>query len=261
MNKPLTVTIITALLFTLAMPQVFAQERREMNKNSSMSAKQQQHFNTRLEDLKTRAQSEITRRTTSLTNLINHISQVKRLTDAQKSTLTSSIQAEIDNLNALQTKITGETDAATLRADVKSIVSSHRIYALYMPQVQIIYASNEILNTTDKFNALGTKLQSRISEAQTAGKDVSSLQAAYTDFQAKVTDAQTQANNAINTVAPLQPQDYPANKTTLQSARKMLQTARLDLKTAHQDAQTIIQELRALKADNNSQPAATTLAQ
>jgi chromosome segregation ATPase len=114
-----------------------------------------------------------------------------------------------------------------------------------MPQVQIFFASDELLDSADKFSALGTKLQSRISEAQSKGKDMSTLQTAYTDFQAKVTDAQTQANNAISTVTPLQPQDYPGNKTTLQSARIMLQTARQDLKTARQDAQTITQGLRA----------------
>jgi hypothetical protein len=248
MNKPLVVAIITTLLFTLTMPQIFAYETREMKEVKE----QQQHLTTRLENLKTRVQAEITRRTTSLTNLSNHISENKRLTDAQKTTFTSNMQTEITNLNALQTKITEETDAATLRTDVKSIVSSYRIYALYMPQVQIVLASNSILDSVDKFNALGVKLQNRISDAQSAEKDVSTLKTTYADFQGKVTDAQAQANDAISTVTSLQPQDYPGNKTTLQSARKMLQTARLDLKTARQDAQTIIQGLRALEQTDSS---------
>ena len=249
MNKPLAVTITTTLLFTLTILPVFAQDT---DKNSSFSGKQQQQLTTRLENLKTRAQAEITRRITSLTELSNRISGIKHLTDSQKSTLTSNIQTEIMSLNALQAKITGDTDAQTVKADVKSVITSYRVYVLYMPQVRIILASDELLDSADKFSALGTKLQSRISEAQSKGEDVSTLQTTYTDFQAKATDAQTQANNAIIAITPLQPQDYPGNKTTLQSARTMLQAARQDLKTARQDAQTITQGLRT-----NSLPTGT----
>jgi hypothetical protein len=59
------------------------------------------------------------------------------------------------------------------------------------------------------------------------------------DRTAKLSDATTQATNALNAVVPLTPDGYPGNKTTLESARTMLQTVRTDLKTAESDASQI----------------------
>jgi hypothetical protein len=59
----------------------------------------------------------------------------------------------------------------------------------------------------------------------------------------KLTNAKTQATDAINAVLPLTPDGYPGNKTTLQSARSMLVMARQDIQAAHKDEQQIRQDL------------------
>ncbi|MBU4017284.1 hypothetical protein KKF69_07480 [Patescibacteria group bacterium] len=202
--------------------------------------------NTTTERLQQKAGNEITRRITSLTNINNRISKIKRLTENQKSSLTNDIQSEITNLTELNKNIQPETDLETLRTYVKSIITSHRTYLLFLPKTQIIITANAMLNAADKLNELATKLQSRISEAESRGEDTSNLETTLADMQTKIADAKTQANNAINAVSILKPADYPDNKPDLQNARTMLQTAHKDLITAKQDAQKIITELRKL---------------
>lgn len=215
--------------------------------NASKSGeKKETILNTKIENLKTRGSNEITRRITSLTNIINKISTIKKLTESQKTSLTSNIQAEIESLKALNTKIQADTDIDTLRTDIKSIVTSYRIYLLYLPQTQIIIAADGILNAADKIGELATKLQTRINEAKGAGKDTGSLETTLADMQAKIADAKIQANNAIDEVSQLKPTEYPGNKPSLQSARTKLKDAIKDLNIARQDAQKIIVDLKKL---------------
>jgi len=90
-------------------------------------------------------------------------------------------------------------------------------------------------------------VQAKIQSLQTAGKDVSSLNTLFADRQSKITDAQTQAQNAINGVVNLTPDGYPDNKTSLTSARDLLKTGRQDLQTAYQDLVKINQTAKTLK--------------
>lgn len=213
---------------------------------------------TRLTNLKTRADREINRRINSLTQLQTRIKLIKRLTDTQKSTLTSQIQAEITSLTGLKTKIDADTDAIVLKSDVQSIVQSYRVYLLYIPQVHIFGAADSVLNLATSMSTLAGKLQFRINAAQTAGNNVSNLITYLTDMQAKITDAQIQANAAITLVTPLTPDGYPGNKPQLLSALKDLQTARLDLVAARQDGQKIIQGLHLLTVPKSATSSAKT---
>lgn len=212
---------------------------------------------TRVTNLKVRADREINRRVSSLTSLISKVSQIKRLTDAQKSSLTTQIQAEITSLLSLKAKIDTDTDPTILKTDVQSIVKSYRVYLLYLPQIHIFGAADSILNLATSMSTLASKLQFRINTAQTAGQNVSNLVAYLTDMQAKIADAQTQANAAITLVTPLTPDGYPGNKTQLLAALKDLQTARLDLVAARQDGQKIIQGLKAINLPKTASSSAT----
>jgi hypothetical protein len=201
---------------------------------------------TKIDDLKQRASSEISRRITSLTDVSNRISKIKRLTDSQKTQLINNIQSEIASLNTTNTKIQSDTDIEALRADVKSIVDSYRIYLLYLPETRILIAADGLLNAIDKFSEYASKLQTRVAEAKGKGEDTSSLETILVDMQSKIADAKTQANNAISSVSSLQPTDYPGNKPALQSAQTMLKTAWKDVQSARQDAVQVLEGLRAL---------------
>lgn len=267
-----TITIILSLsLFVPSTLPAFAQKERANSPVSSSSAggilKPNREVNpanqeTRINNLKNRANQEITRRITSLNNLVIRINGLKKLSDSQKAGLTSQVQTEITNLQTLQTKIQADSDFSTLRADVDSIILSYRVYALFIPEISLISSADRMQDVATNMGSIAAKLQTRITVAQAAGQNTTDLQALLTDMQAKIQDANIQAQTAISTVISLTPSGYPGNKATLQSARALIQTGHRDLVVASQDARKIVQGLHTYKLSktkkNGASPNATT---
>jgi chromosome segregation ATPase len=191
----------------------------------------------------------IEKRVQSLQNLAARISSMTRLSSDQKASLSASINAEVDALNSLKASIGSDTSTTSLKADVQSITKSMRVYMLVIPQAQIAAAADRLLATAAQFEALSVKLSARIDAAQTAGKDVTALNTALSDMNAKAADAKVQANAAISATVNLKPDNGDAsvqasNTAALKDARTKLEAARADLKAAFADAQTIAKGVR-----------------
>lgn len=211
----------------------------------------------RVENLKERVDNEITRRITALNKLIDRINSAKRLTAAQKLTLTTQINDEVAALTTLNTKIAGDADLTSLKVDVAKIVKSYRIFALYIPKIHILTASEIILDITDQLTVLLSKFQTYIAQNPSKLRDLPAVQSAITEMQTKIADAKTQAENAQTTVLPLTPEGYPENKTKLDEARKMLVAARQDLAEARQAAAKIRGNMTAVSSLKSIVPLAT----
>ena len=201
----------------------------------------------KMENLIQRADTEINRRLVALSNLVNKISLLKRVSDGQKAAFTSEIQSNITDLTSLKTKIDADTDIATLKLDVQSIVDNYRIFALYIPKIHLLSGADVAGEMAGSLGSLAIKLQNKITTDKDAGKDVTKLQTLLTDMQNKIADASNQAANLTDQVVQLVPSGYPGNADSLASARDMLKTARTDLQTARQDAQEIITGLKAFQ--------------
>lgn len=243
MDRIVSLGIIVVFLLTLVVSPAFAVTRpavdRAANAGSKAAEKRQNTQEANIDRLKERANKEIDRRIASLERLLTRINEMKRMTAAQKTSLTAQVQAEIDKLEALKTKIAADTDMATLKTDVQSIVTAYRIYALFLPKIQILGAADRLQTTADMMSSHAAQLSGKIEEQQTNGQDVTEAEALLTDMNAKIADAKTQAQNAINSVTPLTPEGFPGNKTELQNARQMIVTGVKDLNTARQDARKI----------------------
>lgn len=212
-------------------------------------------------NLQTRAAAEIARRIKALQELLVRLTNLKRLSQTTKTALSTQIQTQINELTALQEKIQQETDLATLKTYVQSIVTQHRIFVVFMPQVRLLGAADALLNVADRFTIFAGKLNTRIDQAKTAGNDTTALETQLSEMNAKIQDAQTQANSIISDVSPITPAGYPGNKTTLQNALTKLKAAIQDLKAAKMLGNQIIQGLAALKpasSTNPSTPSANT---
>ena len=219
-----------------------ASGRREI-KNEAR-AKISQASDQRVSDLKQRADKEITRRIEALTKLISRIDKIKKLTGSQKSDLKSKVLAEIDALNLLKAKIDADTDLATLKTDVKSIVSAYRVFLLFMPQIELIGAADRLSNITTNLSVISDKLQARINEAKLSGKDVTELNVLMSDLNSKIAEAKTLSQSVIDEVLPLTPQEYPGNKTIILDARSKIKTGKEDIRLAREDALKIIKQLK-----------------
>lgn len=198
-------------------------------------------------NLKQRADAEIIRRVTSLTELITKINALKKLSATDKSDLTAKLQTEIDSLNALKIKIDSDTDFPTLKTDVQSIIQSYRIYALFFPEIRILIAADAMSTTAGNLTTLSTKLQTLIAASGATGDTLTSLQSLLADMQAKIKDANDLYQAVKTELLALTPQGYPGNRTTLMDARTKLRTAATDLKAARDDAKQIVKILRSLK--------------
>ncbi len=205
----------------------------------------------RIQTLISRANQEINRRLQGLQALATRIQDMQKLSGTEKDNLASSIQAQETELTALQTKVAADTDLPTLRTDLQSITKSYRIYLLVIPQGAITAATDRVLTIVDNLSIIATKLQTRITAAQSAGSDVAALQTSLTDLSTKVSDAQTQAQTAVAEISGLTPDQgdptkLQANTQMLKDARSKLKTAMSDLQAARQDAVSIVKELKAM---------------
>jgi len=197
-----------------------------------------------------RAGTEIANRITALNNLASRIESMTKLSDSEKSSISSDLQSEVTNLSSLQGTINTDVSTTSLKTDMQSITKAYRVYALVVPQGSIAAAADRVNTLVTSFTTIAGKLQTRITAAS-AGNDVSSITSALTDLSAKVSDAGTQASAATSEVANLQPDNGDAtilasNTAALKDARAKLQTATQDLETARTDANTIVKALQAL---------------
>lgn len=244
MKKTLLVLVFLVLLtFTPA----FAWGQQNDTSSTKSGQKQQERQEQKTATIQERAKKEIERRVSSLNKLISRVNEIKRLSADQKAGFTAQVQAEINNLNSLATKIAADTNPATIKTDTQSIVKSYRVYALYIPQLHLLAAGDVGLQAIDTLNGIAAKLQARITDAASNGQDVTALEAAYTDMQTKINNAKTLIGSMQASVLALTPEGYPTNKTTLEAARKTLQTIHTDLQQARKDIQIIIQGTNGLK--------------
>lgn len=230
---------------------------------STVGARADANLSTRISNVKSHAEQEITRRVTALNALGARIQDMIRITTDQKTAFVATIQTQITALTALQAKIAADTDIDTLKADIKSITDMYRIYMLVMPQIQINAAADRIQTTAIAMTTLADKLSARISDAKAKGKVVTTLETNLTDMNTRIADANTQATAAISMTASLKPDNgdktiEASNKAALKDARAKLKTARADLEAARKDAGTIVKALKAMHMDATASSSAST---
>lgn len=208
--------------------------------NEGLSRDQQgQH----LSSIHSRGAKEITRRLTYLNNLLTQINNATHLTASDKAALTSEINNEIAGLTALQSTLAAQTSLPGAKANVQSMITDYRVFALIIPKVRmIIYADNQQNNET-KLSTLSGKLETRIAAAKTSGTDVTSLQTKLDDMKSKISAAQTLSSGVETGVLGITPDQYNANKSILAPYHADLGTAHADNQVAYNDAKSIIEVL------------------
>jgi hypothetical protein len=198
------------------------------------------------------ADKEIDRRVLNLNALILRIGSMKNVSADEKTTLAATLNSEVSTLSSLRTKIDSD-NATDLKTDAQSITKDYRVYALVIPQAHIASAADRIGTVASLMQSLSVKLQTRITAAQTAGKNVSAAQSAYTDMQAKTADAKTQAAAAVTETASLKPDQGSAsvqasNTAALKDAAAKIKTANADLRAARADINTILKTVKGVGA-------------
>ena len=218
-----------------------------------------------------KSMQEITSRIASLNTLSTRLNSMKNLSAAELSTLSGEITTLTGELTGLKAKIQADASSTAigtsgalassspLRQDVASITKAYRVYALVIPQTQILAAADRVSTLVTSLTTLSTKLQSRLSAAQANGTTIgvgtsslASLQAVLTDLTTKAASAQTQAILAVNAVSNLVPDNgnttiAASNTAALKTGRTDIETAQKDIAAADKDAHTIVNAVTSMR--------------
>lgn len=181
--------------------------------------------------LQTKALAEINKRIKALTLALSRIEQAKGLSEEAKQELSTEIQKEITNLNSLKSKIETETDAATVRTLISSVVDSYKNYALFVPKTMILSSAERLMMIADKMSMLQEKILTAVTTS-TNGQDISEIETLLTDAQENITAGRESAQAAMEKVSSLEADGYPENRSVLQQARAELVASRTSLSAA-----------------------------
>jgi len=212
------------------------------NKAVAQTAEQQQ----RLQVIQSKGAQEIDRRIVSLNTLSAKINAASKLTSSDKAALVSEVSTEISGLTALKVKLAAETTIDGAKVDAQSIINDYRVYALITPKINLIKTADDQQVFEAKIVSTIAALQTNVTNAKNAGKDVTALQAQLDVATAKEQAAQTISSTIQAKVIGLQPTDYNSDHTILSGDRAQLTAAHLDLVTAVTSVKAVRDGLKSL---------------
>jgi len=195
----------------------------------------------RVEAAKRLAAGAITRRVLALRQLQTAAKAIARLSDSDRSALSTQLQGQIDGLTSLNAKIQGDGDEATVRADAGKIISDYRVYVLTIPKARSVVVSDIELTAGDRLSKLADRLQTTI---DASSKETTKAKADLASMRAKLVAATGSVSPLPAGLLAVQPAGYPGNRTTLEQARTALRTGRAGLADAAVLARQVIADLK-----------------
>jgi len=197
-----------------------------------------------LQTIITKGNEEIGRRQNTLSTLTNKIDNATHLTTSDKTTLSTEVGTTISGLATLKGQLVADTNVCSARNDALSIYTEYRVYAIVAPKIELIKVADDQLSVQANLNALSTKLQTRITADQNAGKNVTTLQNELNSMNGLVSSAGAISTQIESAVINLEPTDYNTNHSVLVGDSAQLKIAHQDDQTAYSDAKTIVAGLK-----------------
>jgi len=191
--------------------------------------------------LKTLGATLIENRIASLNSLKTRITNMANLEATTKTTMIAELDKAITDLTALGTKIQADTDLTTLKADVKSIYETYRVYAVILPKnlgLASVERGNYILG---RLTALDNKLKTMFSANVANSGELEQLQ---NEFDLKIADAQAQLAIAETQFKQMTPANTETAKQSREAGKQAFEKAKQDLKDAHDILKQIMNRLR-----------------
>ncbi len=217
----------------------------------------------KLTALITKADGDITARISSLNDLAARVQSMTNVSADEKLAVSNEVQTNITGLTSLQTKIDADTDLSVAKTDAHRIFGDFRIYALVMPRGWILASTDRVTTITALMTTLSGNIQTRVTAAQSSGKDVSALTTLVADVSAKITDANTHSASAQASVTALMPDQgdktkAASNHAALVAARADIKAAASDIATARKDIAILIASLKSLDGSASASASAST---
>jgi hypothetical protein len=176
-----------------------------------------------LTTIQAQAAAAITLRVDDLDAAIAKVNGTSHL-GASGASLVTYLQADIAPLQALGTKIAGDTSVTTALSDSSTIFASYRVLALVLPAARV--AATAIPDLT----ATAAKAASHVNSSNSA-----TLQPLMDDLNSQIQSAATGTSNLATTLLGYTPTQWNANPNLLAPARGSVQAATADIAKARND--------------------------
>jgi len=158
----------------------------------------------------------------------------------------SRVGGENGELNTLKTKILGETDIPTLKADIKLIVEKYRVYQVFLPQSVGIVAVDRLKAFQQKLYDLKGKISLKADELEGQGKDVSAIRNLLSTADGQIGLAATDISTAEIKFVSMQISDPETARSLKLEGRQSLLDARKDFSDARKNLKDAVQQIKEL---------------
>ncbi len=220
--------------------------KNEINRLENRASKSATNQSLRLSKIKERGDKLITNRINQLNRLLNRISNDKRLSAQEKTSLSSDIQADINGLTTLKAKIDADTDVDTAKADAKQIITNYYIYKIFVPKIRLLITIDNLQTLSTNMGQFTPEIQNLINTLKTQGKDVSNLQALLDDINSQL--------QTINTSLSSDKSKVEAVSISTQYYASIFIQVRQDLASVRADFAKIRKDIGQMRANLSSSP-------
>ncbi len=167
------------------------------------------------------------------------------LTTGDRQSLQNDITTvELPGIQGLQTQVPSVTTCPALRALARSMVYDYRVYVVMTPQTHMTVVMDDEAAIEGVLVNLEPQIATAIQNAQTAGKNVTAAEAAFTDLKSQVSTAQGETSGQSATILAQTPTGFPGNWGVFLAARTNATNAHADLHAAYSDAEHIRTDLQ-----------------
>ena len=190
--------------------------------------------------LQAQGAADTSKRITSLTAAITRITAAKGLTDADRTTILGTLNTDLTGMKTLATRIAADTTIEQARADVRSIFTQYRVYAVALPQARIAAEADRLTGMTiPRLQAAASRLASKVSASGNSG-----AQSELADLNTQISTAQGDVSGLAAAALAVTPSDYNGDHSAMTALRSKAKAAAAAVKQAAQDAKSIRQSLK-----------------
>jgi hypothetical protein len=168
--------------------------------------------------------------------------------------LVSYLQADVAPLQALGTKIAGDTTVTGALTDSSTIFTSYRVLALVLPAAHVAATADAIdVTAIPSLTAISANAALHVNSSNGA-----SLQPLIGDLNAQIQSAGTATANVASSLLAFTALQWNANHDLLAPSRRSVQAAMDDVTKARNDVQQIRSLLRAPTPSATNTPTTAT---
>jgi hypothetical protein len=203
------------------------------------------HSAASLSDIQAKGAAATSKRITSLNAAITRATNAKGFTSSDRSTVLGTLNHDLAGMKDLASKIAADTTAATAAADLRSVYTTYRVYAVALPQARIAGGADRLTGTTiPRLKAVSAKLAPKVSGN-------ADLQAKLDDLNTQVATATSDADGLAAAALAVTPSGFNGNHDIMAPLRTKAKAAAAAAKQAAQDAKAIAQALKAARTSTS----------